>query len=391
MKDGGGLAACGEMPVPEIERRERVSIRLEQRGMVESARQRKIIHIDMDAFYASVEQRDNPELRGKPVAVGGSRERGVVAAASYEARRFGVRSAMPSVTTKRNCPELIFVKPRFEVYRAVSHQIREIFAAYTPLVEPLSLDEAYLDVTENPKAMSSATEIAEQIRARIRSETELTASAGVSYNKFLAKMASDERKPDGLFVITPRMGPAFVEVLPVGRFHGIGPVTRAKMERLGIRNGGDLKSQTLLFLQQQFGKAGPYYYALARGIDERPVCSDRIRKSIGAENTFNADIFTLGEARVVLMPLIAKVWAYCEESTVRGRTVTLKAKYADFQQVTRSRTGESPLATQAAIEAIVYALLEALFPVSKGIRLLGVTLSSLSVEAGGEHQLRLPI
>ena len=230
--------------------------------MVEPARQRKIIHIDMDAFYASVEQRDNPELRGKPVAVGGSRERGVVAAASYEARRFGIRSAMPSVTAKRKCPELIFVKPRFQVYRAVSHQIREIFAAYTPLVEPLSLDEAYLDVTENLKAMSSATEIAEQIRARIRSETELTASAGVSYNKFLAKMASDERKPDGLFVITPRMGPTFVEVLPVGRFHGIGPVTRAKMERLGIRNGGDLKAQTLLFLQQQFGKAGPYYYAL---------------------------------------------------------------------------------------------------------------------------------
>ena len=188
-------------------------------------RQRKIIHIDMDAFYASVEQRDNPELRGKPVAVGGSRERGVVAAASYEARKFGVRSAMPSVTAKRKCPELIFVKPRFDVYRAVSHQIREIFAEYTPLIEPLSLDEAYLDVTENLKAMPSATEIAEEIRARIRSETGLTASAGVSYNKFLAKMASDERKPDGLFVITPRMGPAFVESLPVGKFHGIGPVT----------------------------------------------------------------------------------------------------------------------------------------------------------------------
>ncbi len=203
VKGEGGLAACGEMPVPEIERPERVSTTLDQRGVVEPARQRKIIHIDMDAFYASVEQRDNSELRGKPVAVGGSRERGVVAAASYEARRFGIRSAMPSVTAKRKCPELIFVRPRFEVYRAVSHQIREIFAAYTPLVEPLSLDEAYLDVTENLKAMSSATEIAEQIRARIRSETELTASAGVSYNKFLAKMASDERKPDGLFVITP--------------------------------------------------------------------------------------------------------------------------------------------------------------------------------------------
>ncbi len=216
MNDEGGLAASGEMPVPEIERRERAGTTLNRWGVVEPARERKIIHIDMDAFYASVEQRDNPEVRRKPVAVGGSGERGVVAAASYEARRFGIRSAMPSVTARRKCPELIFVRPRFEVYRAVSRQIREVFAEYTPLVEPLSLDEAYLDVTENLKAMSSATEIAEQIRARIRSETGLTASAGVSYNKFLAKMASDERKPDGLFVITPRMGPAFVEE-PAGR------------------------------------------------------------------------------------------------------------------------------------------------------------------------------
>jgi DNA polymerase-4 len=377
------------MPVPEIERRERVSTMLHQEGVVEPARLRKIIHIDMDAFYASVEQRDNPELRAKPVAVGGSRERGVVMAASYEARGFGVRSAMPSVTAKRKCPELIFVKPRFEVYRVVSHQIREILAAYTPLVEPLSLDEAYLDVTQNLKAMSSATEIAEEIRTRIRSETGLTASAGVSYNKFLAKIASDERKPDGLFVITPKMGPAFVEALPVGRFHGIGPVTRAKMEQLGIRDGGDLKARTLLFLQQQFGKAGPYYYGLARGIDERPVCADRIRKSVGAETTFNADLFTLDEARVALGSLIAKVWAYCEESTIRGRTVTLKARYADFRQLTRSRTGQRPFAAQAEIEVIVYELLESLFPVSKGIRLLGVTLSSLGDETGCEHQLRL--
>jgi DNA polymerase-4 len=359
--------------------------------VVEPARQRKIIHIDMDAFYASVEQRDNPELRGKPVAVGGSRERGVVAAASYEARKFGIHSAMPSVTAKRKCPELLFVKPRFDVYRAVSHQIREIFAEYTPLVEPVSLDEAYLDVTENLKRISSATEIAEQIRARIRSETELTASAGVSYNKFLAKMASNQRKPDGLFVITPRNGPAFVETLPVGRFHGIGPVTRAKMERLGIRKGGDLKAQTLFFLAQQFGKAGPYYYGLARGIDLRPVCANRIRKSIGAENTFSADIFTVNEARAALTPLVAQVWAYCEESTTRGRTVTLKAKFADFQQVTRSRTGRTPFTNEAAVEAIVYTLLESLFPVSKGIRLLGVTLSSLGDESSNEQQLRLSI
>src|SRR5262249_53916129 len=203
---------------------------------VERRAVRKVIHIDMDAFYAWVEQRDNPELRGKPVAVGGSEARGVVAAASYEARRFGVRSAMPSITAKRKCPELIFVRPRFDVYREVSQQIRAIFAEYTPLIEPLSLDEAYLDVTDNLKAIRSATEIEEEIRARIRAETWLTASAGVSYNKFLAKMASDERKPDGLFVITPRMGPAYVEALPVGKFHGIGPATCARMERLGIRS-----------------------------------------------------------------------------------------------------------------------------------------------------------
>jgi DNA polymerase-4 len=230
----------------------------------EAGGSRKIIHIDMDAFYASVEQRDNPELRGKPVAVGGSRERGVVAAASYEARQFGVHSAMPSITAKRKCPDLIFVKPRFDAYRAISLQIREIFAAYTPIIEPLSLDEAYLDVTENLKRIVSATQIAEEIRARIRAETDLTASAGVSYNKFLAKLASDHRKPDGLFVITPKMGLEFVETLPVRKFHGVGPATAAKMERLGIKTGLDLRAQTLVFLQQHFGKAGSYYYWVAK-------------------------------------------------------------------------------------------------------------------------------
>jgi DNA polymerase-4 len=362
-------------------------------GLDGPARHRKIIHIDMDAFYASVEQRDDPELRGKPVAVGGSRERGVVAAASYEARKFGVRSAMPSVTAKRRCPGLIFVKPRFDVYRAVSQQVRAIHAEFTPLIEPLSLDEAYLDVTENLKGMPSATVIAEEIRARVRAETGLTASAGVSYNKFLAKMASDERKPDGLFVITPRMGPGYVEALPVGRFHGIGPATSARMERLGIRNGADLKSQTLPFLEQHFGKAGSYYYALARGIDERPVCADRVRKSVGAETTFGADLFTLDEARASLEPLIGKVWSYCEGAAIRGRTVTLKARYADFQQVTRSRTVEAPVASRAELEELVSALLEPVFPVGKGIRLLGVTLSSLQVgsEPRVVRQLRLPL
>jgi DNA polymerase-4 len=347
----------------------------------------------MDAFYASVEQRDSPELRGKPVAVGGSRARGVVAAASYEARAFGVHSAMPSVTARRKCPELIFVKPRFDVYREVSYKIREIFTEYTPLIEPLSLDEAYLDVTENRKAMASATEIAEEIRSRILAETHLTASAGVSYNKFLAKMASNERKPNGQFVITPKMGPTYVEGLPVGKFHGIGPATQAKMDTLGIRTGADLKRQTLEFLWEHFGKVGPYYYALARGIDERPVCAGRVRKSIGAETTFSVDLFTAEEARAALEPLIARVWSYCENSTLRGRTATLKAKYADFQQITRSRTIDVPVASRAVLEEIVAGLMEPLFPVSKGIRLLGVTLSSLEAEprfrAG--QQMRLPI
>src|SRR5437762_9135803 len=231
---------------------------------------RKIIHIDMDAFYASVEQRDDPELRGKPVAVGGTARRGGVAAARYEARKFGVYSAMPSVTAKRKCPELIFVAPRFDAYKAISLQIRQIFAEYTPIIEPLSLDEAYLDVTENRKGIVSATRIAEEIRARIRAETDLTASAGVSYNKFLAKLASDHRKPDGLFVITPEMGPEFVETLPVRKFHGIGPATARKMEQIGVRTGLDLRAQTLDFLQQHFGKAGTYYYWAARASTSGP-------------------------------------------------------------------------------------------------------------------------
>jgi DNA polymerase-4 len=345
------------------------------------ARQRKIIHVDMDAFYASVEQRDNPELRGKPVAVGGSRERGVVAAASYEARKFGVRSAMPSVTAKRNCPDLIFVKPRFDAYKVISLQIRAIFAEYTPLIEPLSLDEAYLDVTENLQGIASATEIAEAIRAKIRTETGLTASAGVSYNKFLAKLASDHRKPDGLYVITPKMGADFVENLPVGKFHGIGPATTARMNGHGIRTGADLRAQSLDFLQRHFGKAGAFYYWISRGVDERPVRANRVRKSVGAENTFNTDLFTLGEARDALQPIIEKVWHHCEATGTRGRTVTLKVKYADFHQTTRSLTCDTPVATQAELEQVSYALLDPVFPVQQGIRLLGVTLSSLGGDA----------
>lgn len=350
---------------------------------------RKIIHIDMDAFYASVEQRDNPELRGKPVAVGGSRERGVVAAASYEARRFGVRSAMPSVTARRKCPELVFLKPRFDVYKEVSRQIRAIFADYTPLVEPLSLDEAYLDVTENLKGIGFATQIAREVRARIRQETALTASAGVSYNKFLAKIASDQRKPDGMFVITPEMGPGFVEGLPVAAFHGIGPATAAKMNRLGIGTGADLKSRSLAFLQDHFGKAGTYYYSISRSIDERPVRADRVRKSAGAENTFARDLWTLEAAQAELEPLIDKLWSYCEQSQVRGRTVTLKIKYQDFEQITRSRSFASFVESRADLARATFALLAALFPTRKGIRLLGVSLSSLNTEPRGSDQLPL--
>ena len=345
---------------------------------------RKIIHVDMDAFYASVEQRDNPELRGKPVAVGGARERGVVAAASYEARRFGIHSAMASVTAKRRCPELLFVKPRFDVYKEVSLQIRGIFASYTHLIEPLSLDEAYLDVTENLHGIPFATQVAQEIRAKIRADTGLTASAGVSYNKFLAKLASDQRKPDGMFVITPEMGPAFVEALPVGKFHGIGPATAAKMNRLGLHTGADLKAQSRAFLEERFGKSGSYYYWIARGIDDRPVRPDRVRKSIGAENTFAQDVWSLAEAIAELQPIIDKVWSYCEQTQVRGRTVTLKVKFQDFQQITRSRSFSAPVESRAELANGTLDLLAPLFPTHKGMRLLGVSLSGLNNEDHGE-------
>lgn len=346
--------------------------------MTETLRQlRKVIHVDMDAFYASVEQRDNPELRGLPIAVGFGEARGVVAAASYEARKYGVHSAMPSVTAKRKCPELIFVRPRFDAYRAVSQQIHAIFAEYTPLIEPLSLDEAYLDVTENLKGMEVATEIAEEIRAKIRARTGLTASAGVSYNKFLAKMASDQRKPDGLFVITPKNGPAFVEALPVKKFHGVGPATAERMHKLGIETGADLKAHDIAFLQQHFGKSGPYFYWIARGIDERQVKADRVRKSIGAEDTFLVDVHDFETARAGLEPLIEKVWRYCEASGIRAKTATLKVKWADFTQITRSKTTAAPIENAAELAAVMTLLLSPLFPAPKGIRLLGVTLSSL--------------
>lgn len=344
---------------------------------------RKIIHVDMDAFYASVEQRDNPELRGKPVAVGGSAARGVVAAASYEARVFGVHSAMASVTARRKCPDLIFVKPRFEVYRSVSQQIREIFADYTPLIEPLSLDEAYLDVTENLKGMEIATEIAAEIRARIFAATGLTASAGISYNKFLAKMASDQRKPNGQFVITPKNGPAFVEALPVKKFHGVGPATAERMKKHGIETGLDLKMKPLAYLQQHFGKSGAYFHGIARGIDERRVRPDRIRKSVGAEDTFSEDISDLARAEGELRPLAEKVWRYCEAHDISGKTVTVKIKYADFTQATRARTLPSNFGRIEDILAVADQLLATVHPFRRPVRLLGVTLSSLTSAGSG--------
>jgi DNA polymerase-4 len=336
---------------------------------------RRIIHIDMDAFYASVEQRDNPALRGLPVAVGGARERGVVAAASYEARKFGVHSAMASITARRKCPELIFVPPRFDVYRAVSRQIQAIFARYTSLIQPLSLDEAHLDVTVPLIDLGSATAIAGEIKRLIREETGLTASAGVSYNKFLAKLASDHRKPDGLFVITPRMGPEFVAVLPVGKFHGVGPATAAKMNSLGIYTGADLRQQTREFLTLRFGKAGDYYYSAARGEDHRPVVADRQRKSLGAETTFTHDLLVWHEVPPALTPLIGRIWAACDASGLLARTVTVKVKYADFQQITRARSVGDGVISQAMLQELGFELLRPLFPPPLGVRLLGITLS----------------
>jgi DNA polymerase-4 len=354
---------------------------------VSTAPHRKIIHIDMDAFYASVEQRDNPDLRGKPVAVGGSAGRGVVAAASYEARKFGVRSAMPSVTAKRQCPDLIFVRPRFEIYKAISRQIREIFAEHTPIIEPLSLDEAYLDVTENLQGIPLARDIALRIREKIKAETGLNASAGISYNKFLAKLASDHRKPNGQFVISPEMGPAFVEALPVGKFHGIGPATSAKMNALGIFTGLDMRNQTLKFMNANFGKSGAYYYWISRGVDERPVRANRIRKSVGAENTFSTDLTERQNMVAELEPLIDKVWRHCESAGTRGRTVTLKVKFADFEIITRSQSVSTAIANRDDLAHLALGLLEDNMPLPKAVRLLGVSLSSLQGADDAEPQL----
>ncbi len=338
---------------------------------------RKIIHVDMDAFYASVEQRDEPSLRGRPVAVGGASGRGVVAAASYEARRFGVRSAMPSARAIRQCPDLIFRRPRFEVYREVSKQIRAIFRDYTPHVEPLSLDEAYLDVSHDLKGIGSATRIAQDIRTRIRTETQLTASAGVSYNKFLAKLASDQNKPDGLCVIRPGEGAQFVASLPVRRFHGVGPRGAEKMARLGIETGADLAAKDIEFLRTNFGSMGDYLFGAARGIDHRRVRTDRIRKSIGAERTFHENISDPVELRETCDTIAGVVWERIVASRVRGRTVTLKLRYADFNTLTRARSVRNWIADEHEFRSLGRSLLEDLMPLPQPVRLMGLTLSNL--------------
>jgi DNA polymerase-4 len=337
---------------------------------------RKIIHVDMDAFYASVEQRDNPQLRGRPVAVGHGAKRGVVAAASYEARAFGVHSAMPSTTAMRQCAELVFVPPRFEVYRAISRQIRAIFAHYTALIEPLSLDEAYLDVTQDLRGLQTASVTAKEIRARIFEETGLTASAGISYNKFLAKLASSQRKPNGQFVITPEMGRDFIASLPVARFHGVGPVTAAKMHQLGIRTGEDLRGMSLALLQQHFGKSAAWYLAIANGEDDRPVIADHQRKSSGSETTFERDLTAPAEIEAGVEAIAADVWAWCEKAKAFGRTVTVKVKFADFRQVTRSRSFPTVIARHDVLRQASVELVRTLLPTTKGVRLLGVTVSN---------------
>lgn len=341
---------------------------------------RKVIHIDMDAFFASVEQRDNPALRDKPVAVGGSSARGVVAAASYEARVFGVRSAMPSVRAARLCPELVFCPPRFDVYKAVSRQIREVFLHFTPHVEPLSLDEAYLDVTDDLRGIGSATRIAELIRARIRAETGLTASAGVSYNKFLAKIASDQNKPDGLCVIRPGEGASFVATLPVKRFHGVGPRGAEKMAILGIATGADLARHDLAFLRQHFGSQADYLYRAARGIDLRRVRADRPRKSVGGERTFERDIGSGPALREALERIIVIVWERIERSGAKGRTVTLKLKDTGFRTITRARSLPGPVADERTFAEAARALLDGVLPLPQPVRLMGLTLSALEGE-----------
>ncbi len=339
---------------------------------------RKIIHIDMDAFYAAVEQRDFPQYRNKPVIVGGKPDsRGVVATCSYEARQFGIHSAMPSAHAYRLCPQAIFVKPRFDAYKEASEIIRKIFARYCDCVEPLSLDEAYLDVSDCQLYQGSATLLAKQIKQEIFRQTHLIASAGISYNKFLAKIASDFGKPDGLYLITPEQGPGFAENLAIGKFHGIGRATEQKMRDLGVVSGTDLKRLSLEELQQHFGKAAQHYYNIARGIDPRPVNADRARKSVGIETTFDNDIADLPSILQHLQDLLAKALIKLAEKQMTAYTLTIKIKYQNFVQITRGRTLAEPIGDSPTTRLLLTDLLKNTGVGSTKVRLLGVTLSGL--------------
>ncbi|MDR8392969.1 DNA polymerase IV [Aliifodinibius sp. S!AR15-10] len=353
---------------------------------------RKIIHIDMDAFYASVEQRDFPEYRGKPVIVGGSPEgRGVVAAASYEVRKYGVHSAMPAAKAVRLCPHAIFVKPRFEVYRKVSSQVREIFFQFTDLVEPLSLDEAFLDVTENHQDIPSATLIAQKIRELIKHQVNLNASAGVSYNKFLAKVASDLDKPDGLAVITPEKAPDFLEQLNIGEFYGIGDATEKKMHSLGIKTGADLKKWSKIDLVEHFGKTGRFYYRIVRGVDNRQVKTDRIRKSLGKERTFSEDVDDIEWINNFFDELAEKISERLKQKNVAGKTITIKVRYSDFETITRSTSFDHYIDEGSDIAEAAKILLEQTQAGKRKVRLLGITLSNLNLNDEGIYeQLELP-
>lgn len=339
--------------------------------------QRKIIHVDMDAFYASVEQRDQPELRGKPIAVGMNSDRGVITTASYEARIFGVGSAMSSKVAKRRCPNLIFVPPNFDKYRKASQQIRKIFSAYTDLVEPLSLDEAYLDVTHNKKGNPSATLIARQIREDIYDETGLTASAGISINKFLAKIASDIDKPNGQTTINPEDIHDFVEGLEIYKFHGVGKVTTQKMYSLGIFTGKDLKTKSLAFLKEHFGKTGEHYYDIARGVDLSPVRSHRIPKSLSAEHTFSENISSEIFMFERLKEIADSVEKRLAKNDLKGKTLTLKIKYSDFSIQTRSKTIETYISKKATILALAKDLLYQ-DKMKDSVRLLGLSVSNFN-------------
>ncbi|GAA4332307.1 DNA polymerase IV [Mucilaginibacter gynuensis] len=344
---------------------------------------RKIIHIDMDAFYASVEQRDNPELRGKPLVVGGPPEGrgGVVATASYEARKFGIRSAMPSKKALQLCPHALFVRPRFAVYKEVSQKIREIFSRYTDLIEPLSLDEAYLDVTDDKLNVGSAIEIAKQIKQAIKDELQLTASAGVSVNKFVAKIASDINKPDGLKFIGPSAIEAFMEQLPVEKFHGVGKVTADKMKKMGLHTGADLKKLTQDELTGRFGKVGKFYYQIVRGVDERAVQPHRETKSMGAEDTFAYDLTTVEEMNDELDKIAQAVYNRLLKYNLKGRTITLKIKYHDFRQITRNQSFPFPVGDLETIGNTAKQLLLASGIDDKRIRLLGISLSNFGEAA----------